>query len=195
MLVNFDVVCFGSAVIDTFVDTEFNSKTRSFSYPAGAKILPFRSNLHKISEFVFNQIDPSFSSRALEVKKEGGGVIIGGENYGQGSSREHAALAPRFLGIKIIITKSFARIHRDNLINFGIIPFMFINNNDNIKLKKNDILEIKGIKKALIEDIKEIKVLNVSQGFSFKIKNDLSKRERKILIAGGKLNHTRNLAK
>ncbi|MFX1393477.1 MAG: aconitate hydratase [Promethearchaeota archaeon] len=162
--------------------------------PAGAKILPFRSNLPKISEFVFKQIDSTFPTRSLEVKPEGGGVIIGGENYGQGSSREHAAMAPMFLGVKVVITKSFARIHRANLINFGIIPLGFLDTNDYNKLNNNDILEIKGIKTAIINNVKEIVITNKTQDFEFKVLNDLSTRERDIIIAGGKLNYTKKLA-
>ena len=163
--------------------------------PAGAKILPFRSNLPKISEFVFNQIDSTFPTRALEAKSEGGGVVIGGENYGQGSSREHAAIAPMFLGVKAVITKSFARIHRANLINFGIITLKFVNNNDYIRLKENNILEFKEIKTALINNDKEINVKNRTQDYEFSVKHDLTEREREIIIAGGKLNYTKNLIK
>ena len=112
----------------------------------------------KISEFVFKQIDSTFPTKALEAKQAGGGIIIGGENYGQGSSREHAAMAPMYLGIKAIINKSFARIHRDNLINFGLIPLKFVNKNDYDRLLVNDILEFKEIKTALINNDKEIRL-------------------------------------
>ena len=118
--------------------------------PAGNRVLPFRSNIPKISEFVFDMVDENFAKRAVE---KGSGAVIGGENYGQGSSREHAALAPRYLGIKVKITKSFARIHKDNLINFGIIPLTFRNKNDYEKIKQGDKLELKDIRK-LIEDNK-----------------------------------------
>jgi len=172
-----------------------NNITTDHIIPAGAKILPFRSNLPKISEFVFEQVDPSFPTRALEIKKQGGGAIIGGENYGQGSSREHAALAPMYLGIKIVITKSFARIHRDNLINFGILPLKFIDLNDYSKLNTNDILEITGIRELLMNNTKPIKVQNVTNDFAFDLSHDLSKRERDIILAGGKLNYTKNSVK
>ena len=157
--------------------------------PAGAKILPFRSNLPKISEFVFAQVDPDFASKALEIKEKGGSVIIGGNNYGQGSSREHAALAPMYLGIKLVLTKSFARIHRDNLVNFGILPLLFLNNDDYDKIKNGDIVEIKEIRNSILENIKPITVKNVSQGYSFEVTYDLSERERYIIIEGGKLNY------
>ncbi len=160
--------------------------------PAGAEVLPYRSNLPKISEFVFNQIDPSFTYRAIENKKRGFGTIIGGSNYGQGSSREHAALAPMFLGIKVVITKSFARIHRDNLINFGILPLTFSSESDYDTIKQADELELKGILKILSKDGRSITVHDKTQGITFEVIHDLSDRERAIVIAGGKLNFTRN---
>ncbi|MFX0069681.1 MAG: aconitate hydratase, partial [Candidatus Hermodarchaeota archaeon] len=163
--------------------------------PAGAKVLPYRSNLPEISNFVFGQRDETFSRRALEVKEKGGGTIIGGENYGQGSSREHAALAPRYLGIKAVIAKSFARIHRDNLVNFGIVPFVFVNENDYEKVYENDILEIKAIKTALNNNSKKLKVRNLTQNSDFEVNHDLSEREISIIIAGGKLNYTKELIK
>ncbi|MFX0150754.1 MAG: aconitate hydratase [Candidatus Hodarchaeota archaeon] len=157
--------------------------------PAGAEILPLRSNLPKISEHVFEQVDPTFPKRALESKEDGGGLIIGGENYGQGSSREHAALAPMYLGIKFVLTKSFARIHRDNLVNFGILPLVFSNLGDYEKVNENDVLEIKGVRKALEENT-QIIVHNVTQGFDIETTYDLSERERQIVNAGGKLSYT-----
>ncbi|MFX0182604.1 MAG: aconitate hydratase [Candidatus Hodarchaeota archaeon] len=157
--------------------------------PAGAEILPLRSNLPKISEHVFEQVDPTFPKRALESKENGGGLIIGGENYGQGSSREHAALAPMYLGIKFVLTKSFARIHRDNLVNFGILPLVFADSGDYDKINENDVLEIKGVRKALEENTSII-VHNVTQGFDIETTYDLSERERQIVNAGGKLSYT-----
>ena len=107
-------------------------------------MLPFRSNIPKISEFVFDVIDEGFSKRA---KEKGSGVVVGGENYGQGSSREHAALAPRFLGIRAKIVKSFARIHKDNLINFGIIPLTFKDKNDYENIKQGEQSNIQRYRK------------------------------------------------
>jgi aconitate hydratase len=156
--------------------------------PAGAKILPLRSNLPEISKHVFEQVDPTFPERALESKEEGGGIIIGGDNYGQGSSREHAALAPMYLGIKTVLTKSFARIHRDNLVNFGILPLSFANAADYDRIKANDVLEIKGVRKAL-EENQPITLHNATQGFNIETSYDLSERDRKILLAGGKLSY------
>ncbi|MFX0086619.1 MAG: aconitate hydratase [Candidatus Hodarchaeota archaeon] len=157
--------------------------------PAGAKILPLRSNLPEISKYVFEQVDPTFPQRALESKGEGGGIIIGGQNYGQGSSREHAALAPMYLGIKVVLTKSFARIHRDNLVNFGLLPLTFVNNEDYDKLNDGDVLEIKEVRKALKEK-KPIKIHNITQNTEIETSYDLSERERDIILAGGTLSYT-----
>ena len=169
------------------IKTEDNVTTDHIM-PAGAKILPLRSNLPEISKYVFEQVDPTFPERALESKDDGGGIIIGGENYGQGSSREHAALAPMYLGIKTVLTKSFARIHRDNLVNFGILPLSFANAADYDKIKENDVLEIKGVRKAL-EENQPITMHNATQGFDIETSYDLSERDRKILLAGGKLSY------
>ena len=161
--------------------------------PAGAKVLPFRSNLPRISDFVFKPVDPTFAARALENKKSGGGIIIGGDNYGQGSSREHAALAPMYLGIKAIISKSFARIHRDNLINCGILPLMFADKRNFDKIKLNDILDLKNVRDSLNKAEKILTIKNLTQELEFNVENDLSDREREIILAGGKLNYTQQL--
>jgi len=161
--------------------------------PAGAKVLPFRSNIPKISEFVFETIDPTFPSRALAVKEQGGSAVIGGSNYGQGSSREHAGLAPRFLGVRFKIVKDFARIHKANLINFGILPLQFASEADYDRVAPGDKLVIHGV----IEQLKvggNVTVENTTQGFTFETKADLSERDRAILLAGGKLNFTRQQA-
>ncbi len=155
--------------------------------PAGAKILPLRSNLPEISKHVFEQIDPDFSKRALEAKAQGGCAIIAGDNYGQGSSREHAALAPMYLGIKFKIAKSFARIHRDNLINFGILPLTFVNPGDFDQLKQGDILSISGVKQSIKDGVKPIIVHNDTQNLDFEVTYDLSERDREIILVGGKL--------
>lgn len=154
--------------------------------PAGAKILPLRSNVPEISKYVFEKVDPGFHDRALEKK---GGFIVGGENYGQGSSREHAALAPMYLGIKAVLVKSFARIHKANLINFGIIPLVFINPSDYDKIDRDDILEMPSIKKEL--DNGTITVINKTKNLEMKVKVDTSGRFIDILKAGGLLNFVR----
>ena len=159
--------------------------------PAGAKILPLRSNIPKISEYCFAVCDEQFPSRALELGKS---IIIGGSNYGQGSSREHAALAPLYLGVKAVLVKSFARIHMANLINAGIIPMTFANESDYDKIDQMDELKISGLHSSIISD-DEITITNLSKGFDFKAKLDLSDRQREMLKAGGLLNYTRETNK
>lgn len=155
--------------------------------PAGAKILPLRSNIPAISEFVFSQIDEEFSKRA---KEKGGGIVVGGSNYGQGSSREHAALAPMYLGIKAVIAKSFARIHHSNLVNFGILPLQFVNEDDYNILEQGDILLFRDVIQSL-DNNSEIIVENKTKGTSFKVKYNLSEREKEIIKAGGLLPYTK----
>jgi len=148
--------------------------------PAGAKILPLRSNIPEISKFVFNVIDDSFHDRSLE---KGGGFIIGGENYGQGSSREHAAIAPKYLGIKAVIVKSFARIHLANLVNFGIVPLTFENKEDHNKIDAGDQFEID------LTTIKSGNVLlkNKTKNIDIELTHSLSEQDLEELMAGGKL--------
>ncbi|WP_372520601.1 aconitate hydratase [Candidatus Ruminimicrobiellum ovillum] len=150
--------------------------------PAGAKILPLRSNLPAISEYTFGAVDKDFVARAKSVKN---GVIVGAENYGQGSSREHAALAPRYLGIKVVITKTFARIHLANLINFGIIPLTFADVNDYELIKLADKIEFKNIKN-IIKENKDL-VITVN-GKNIKLNYSFTERQKEILFAGGLLN-------
>ena len=164
-----------------------NNITTDHIMPAGAKILPLRSNLPEISKYVFEQIDKSFYKRALAAKEHGGGAIIAGENYGQGSSREHAALAPMYLGIKFKIAKSFARIHRDNLINFGIVPLTFVNPADYDTIAPGDKLSIKGLATALKSGTKPFMVHNATKNADIAVTYDLSERDRQIIVAGGKL--------
>lgn len=161
--------------------------------PAGSAVLPFRSNIPAISEFVFSNIDSTFSKRAVAAKEKGGGIIIGGENYGQGSSREHAAIAPMFLGIQAVIAKSFARIHRSNLINFGILPLQFVNPEDFDKIDKGDILTIKDLDVKLRGD-QTYKVENTTRGYSFVARSGLNEREKEIIIKGGLLPYTKERA-
>ncbi len=158
--------------------------------PAGSAVLPYRSNIPAISEFVFSNIDNSFSKRAREAKATGGGIIVGGENYGQGSSREHAAIAPMFLGIQAVIAKSFARIHRSNLINFGIVPLLFKNLEDYEKVEKGDRLIIQDIKNALT-GIQSYTVHNQTKNYSFEVSSSLNDREKEIILSGGLLPNTK----
>ena len=158
--------------------------------PAGAKILPLRSNIPKISEYCFAVCDEKFHDRALELKKS---IIVGGSNYGQGSSREHAALAPLYLGVKAVIVKSFARIHMANLINAGIVPLTFVNEADYDKINQLDELKIDNLKDAVI-NADTVKVTDVTKGFDFEVKLDFSQRQRDMLVAGGLLNYTKENA-
>ncbi|MBI3270500.1 MAG: aconitate hydratase [Planctomycetes bacterium] len=158
--------------------------------PAGAKVLPLRSNIPAISEFVFERVDPQFPARA---KKAGGGFVIGGSNYGQGSSREHAALAPMYLGLKGVVAKSFARIHRSNLINFGLLPMVFADPTEYDRIDAEDVFEIPDLP-AHLQAGKELEVRNRTKGRTFQVKLGVSSREGAILAAGGLLNFTRQQA-
>jgi len=151
--------------------------------PAGAKILPLRSNIPAISEHVFEPIDREFAARAQE---QGGGIILGGRNYGQGSSREHAALAPAYLGIRAVLAISFARIHRANLINFGIVP-LEIADQDYARCQQGDELRITDVPEAVQGD-GQLTIQNVTRGFSFTGSCQLGKRQAQVLLAGGALN-------
>ncbi len=156
--------------------------------PAGAKILPLRSNIPEISKHCFAVCDEKFPSRALEMGKS---IIVGGSNYGQGSSREHAALAPLYLGVKAVITKSFARIHMANLINAGIIPMTFENETDYDKIELLDELVIENAPEQ-IKNGDTVKVIDKTKGFEFNAKVNLSERQKEMLCAGGLLNYTKN---
>ncbi len=155
--------------------------------PAGAKILPLRSNIPKISQHCFTVCDKDFPERA---KALGSSIVVGGENYGQGSSREHAALAPLYLGVKAVLVKSFARIHRANLINAGIIPLTFKNASDYDKFSLGDKLELPNVK-AEISEGKNITVVNKSNGETVEAVCELTDRTKAILIAGGLLDFTK----
>ena len=161
--------------------------------PAGSQILPLRSNIPAISEFVYRGLDPDFSKRAIAARAKGGGVIIGGENYGQGSSREHAALAPMYLGVKTVIAKSFARIHRSNLINFGILPLVFKDPADHGRIGREDELSIKNVRAALnsAQAGQNFMVEDRTKGFTFEATSSLSRREADLILAGGLLPYTR----
>lgn len=158
--------------------------------PAGTQVLPYRSNIPEISKFTFKNLDETFYERAMNAKNKGGGIIVGGENYGQGSSREHAAIAPMYLGIKAVIAKSFARIHRANLINFGIMPLIFTNPEDYEKVERGDILKLNGLIEAIREK-QEYEVINLSKNNSFKVYSNLNERERELLLSGGLLPYVR----
>ncbi|MBP3308694.1 MAG: aconitate hydratase [Clostridia bacterium] len=155
--------------------------------PAGTKILPYRSNVPKLSEFCFTVCDKDFPERA---KAKGGGIILGGQNYGQGSSREHAALVPLYLGIKAVIAKSFARIHVANLINFGIVPMTLKCPDDYDRISEGDELLLEGFRKAVAGSDVAV-LLDKTTGESFELCLNLTERQREILLAGGMLNYTK----
>lgn len=153
--------------------------------PAGANILPFRSNVPALSRFVFSGIDPTFPERA---KAAGGGFVVGGENYGQGSSREHAALVPMYLGVLAVIARSFARIHHANLANVGIVPLTFRDPSVLERIKVGDVLRIADLP-AVLRNASELVVENLSGGWTFAVEARLSPREVEVLLAGGMLNY------
>ena len=154
--------------------------------PAGAKILPYRSNIPYMSRFCFEVCDPSFSGRA---KAAGNSIVVGGSNYGQGSSREHAALVPMYLGVRCVIAKSFARIHIANLINAGILPLTFENPADYDDLEQDNTLRLTGIKAGMVSG--RITVTDTTSGKVFTALCDLTQRQQAILLAGGLLNYTK----
>ncbi|MBQ7838385.1 MAG: aconitate hydratase [Clostridia bacterium] len=159
--------------------------------PAGAKILPYRSNIPFLSNFCFKQCDEHFAERC---KAAGKGFIIGGANYGQGSSREHAALVPLYLGIKAVIAKSFARIHCANLINAGIMPFTFANADDYDKIDTDDMLALKGIREN-IKNGSKVVLENLTKGEKYELAYDYSDRQTAMILDGGLLNYTKNIGK
>jgi len=154
--------------------------------PAGAAVLPFRSNIKEISKFVYQRVDESLYSRSRDFQ-ESGFLWVGGDNYGQGSSREHAALAPRYLGLRAVLAKSFARIHRQNLINFGILPLAFANPADYLSVEQGDQIEIADIHASLQPD-SSFEVINRTRGHSYAAEHHLNQRQVDIVLAGGVLN-------
>ena len=156
--------------------------------PAGAKILPLRSNIPAISQHCFTVCDETFPTRAKEL---GQSIIVGGSNYGQGSSREHAALAPLYLGIKAVLVKSFARIHRANLINAGILPLTFVNEADYDSISQGDVLALENVRKLVEDGVTQFNVLNKTTGKEIPVLCELSGRTKDIMLAGGLLDYTR----
>lgn len=160
--------------------------------PAGAKILPLRSNIPAISNYCFTVCDEKFPERAKEM---GESIIVGGANYGQGSSREHAALAPLYLGVKAVLVKSFARIHRANLINAGILPLTFVNEADYDSISEGDKLEIAGVREAVKNGNTQLIVVNKTNGKEIPVLCELTGRTKDIMLAGGLLDYTRESLK
>lgn len=156
--------------------------------PAGAKILPLRSNIPAISQHCFTVCDETFPTRAKEL---GQSIIVGGSNYGQGSSREHAALAPLYLGIKAVLVKSFARIHRANLINAGILPLTFVNESDYNSISQGDVLALENVRKLVEDGVTQFNIINKTTGKEIPVLCELSGRTKDIMLAGGLLDYTR----
>jgi aconitate hydratase len=156
--------------------------------PAGAR-LKYRSNIPKYSEFVFEGVDSTFASRCFVNKdKKVANIIVGGSSYGQGSSREHAAICPMYLGVKAVVVKSFERIHKTNLINFGILPLTFLKESDYDTIDQNDELELPNIRKA-VENSEEIFLVNKTKGTKMPLVLEVSTRQRETLLDGGTLNY------
>ena len=176
----------GDCVEGKVLITVEDNITTDHIMPSNSKLLPFRSNIPYLSEFCFSTIDSQFHNRA---KENGGGFIVAGENYGQGSSREHAALAPLYLGVKAVIAKSFARIHKANLINNGIVPMEFKNKEDYKSIELLDELIVDNIKEALIKGV--VTVRNVTKGNKFEAIIDLTEKEIEVIKAGGRLNYVK----
>jgi aconitate hydratase len=155
--------------------------------PAGTRVLPYRSNIPKISQFTFADVAPDYHKTAMDVRASGGHAVIGGENYGQGSSREHAVLAPRFLGLRFVLVKSFARIHWQNLVNFGVLPLCFENDADYERLEQGDSLQLTEMGRQLREG-QHISVENTTRSETYKTRHSLSERQVQVLLAGGRVN-------
>ena len=158
--------------------------------PAGNRVLPYRSNIPKIAQFLFEGIDREFYQRARD---KGGGIIVGGHNYGQGSSREHAAVAPSYLGVRAVLAKSYARIHHTNLVDFCILPLVFADERDHDRISPGDVLEVAGLREGLRRG-GELTVRNVSQGYEFPARHNLTERQVEILLVGGLLNYVKSRA-
>ena len=156
--------------------------------PSNAKLLPYRSNIPYLSDYCLTPVDPAFPARA---KAEHGGILVAGQNYGQGSSREHAALVPLYLGIRAVVAKSFARIHRDNLINNGILPLTFANEGDYDDISPMDELTLPHVREAIAQSQEQLTLHNATKGRDYTVCLPLTQRQRGMILAGGLLNYTR----
>jgi len=151
--------------------------------PAGARVLPLRSNIPAISQFAFTQLDPEYAKRA--AASDGPHAVLAGENYGQGSSREHAVIAPRYLGLRVVIAKSFARIHWQNLANFGILPLQFTDPGDYDRLKPGDVLTFSGLHRQLSPG--QPVTAATGSGGELRLSHRLSGRQIEMVLAGGRI--------
>jgi len=157
----------------------------------GARVLPYRSNLPEISKFTFEIVDDTYYDRAMEIKDQGGHAVVGGYNYGQGSSREHAALAPRYLGLRVAIVQDFARIHWQNLVNFGVLPLTFSTSEEKDKLEQGDVLQFSGLREA-IQNGQEIKAKVKDKNKEINLRHTLSVRQVDMMLKGGLINWVRD---
>lgn len=158
--------------------------------PAG-RALALRSNIPELARCAFSQVDEHFYDRATKIREQGGHVIVAGANYGQGSSREHGALVPAYLGLRAVIAKAFARIHAQNLVNFGVAPLLFCDLTDHDAIEQGDVLQICGLRKGLGRCEDAFTVRNVTRDASFQVRHDLSDRQVRVLLAGGLINDYR----
>jgi aconitate hydratase len=152
--------------------------------PAGARVLPYRSNIPAISQFAFEMIDETYPDRTLEVRERGGHAVVAGDNYGQGSSREHAALAPRFLGLRVVLAVSFARIHWQNLVNFGVLPLTFADPPDRQLLERGALLRVHDLHRRL-RDGRSLTIHAIPPDREIPVCHELSPRQVDVLLAGG----------
>jgi aconitate hydratase len=152
--------------------------------PAGAEALPYRSNIPKLAEFAFRDVDNDYPRKALDSRDDTGHVIVGGSNYGQGSSREHAAIAPRYLGLRMVLAQSYARIHWQNLVNFGILP-LELDEDDYDAIEVDDVLSLQGVHDALTGHVDQLTMRNTTQGTEYAVRHRLSPRQVEVLLAGG----------
>jgi aconitate hydratase len=160
--------------------------------PAGAEVLPYRSNVQRIADFTFRDLDPDYAARAEATRDGGGHVIVGGRNYGQGSSREHAALAPRYLGLLAVVAQSYARIYRRNLINYGVLPLILPSDVDRNALRRDAILRMNGVLDTVADpDADRIPAVVGPKGRCVELRLDLTAEERAIVAAGGLINAMR----
>jgi predicted aconitate hydratase len=162
--------------------------------PAGTRAMPLWSSVTGMSEYAFEGCDPSYPERAKEVSEEGGHAVVGGRNYGQGSSREHAALAPRYLGLRVVIAKQFARIHWENLVNFGVLPLTFADESDYDSIEQGDKLVLSSVPEAL-RDGRELRLENRTKGAGLRLRHGLSERQIDVMLTGGLINWMRERLK
>jgi aconitate hydratase len=152
--------------------------------PAGSKALPYRSNILKLSEFAFGVVDETYPERARECRDSTGHLVVGGANYGQGSSREHAAIVPRYLGLRAVVAQSYARIHWQNLVNFGVLPLEFVDESDYDEIETGDVLSISGIRGS-IGSSDRLTIRNTTRDTEYGVRHRLSPRQVEVLLTGG----------